>query len=108
MSPAVSAGFTSLLVKPVLVFSVVNFESCDTGVFTTDVCGVVMISEDSEPVLPIVPASTSLCVTEYVPVSKHEAPGATVAQVMLFGEILVSVTNTLVWVTVPVFVAVTV
>jgi hypothetical protein len=45
--------------------------------------------------LRIVPALASAGVTRYVPVSTQVAPGTTIAQVVVFGVILSSVTTTL-------------
>ena len=56
----------------------------------------------------ISPAATSAVLTTYVPVSTQVAFGATVAQLVVFGVIRLSLTTTLVSVAAPVFVIVTV
>ena len=59
-------------------------------------------------VLRMLPASASAWVTVYVPTSWQVAPGATLAQVLLFGVISASLTTTLARVVLPVLVIVTV
>ena len=79
-----------------------------TGVVTVAVTGIVISDDLTEPVLATCPAVASAAVTICAPVSTQVAAGAKVAQVFEAGVSLASETTTLVCVTVPELVAVTV
>ena len=75
-----------------------------TGVVTVSVTGVGVSSETAEAVFTTSPPASAM-VTTYVPVSIQFAPVATVAHVLEFGVIRLSVTTTLFSVTFPSLVA---
>ena len=76
-----------------------------TAVVSVSVTGVVTSSDSAEAVFTMSPPASAM-VTTYVPVSVQVAPTGTFAHVFEFGVINGSETTTLVWATLPVFVAV--